>query len=128
MLNSPFQQEGYDLMAVAFAVYNETGNGYLEEVYHECLERELTIRGIPWQSKPPLQILYKGEPLVRAYYPDLLVCSEIVVELKAAKALSAEHEAQLFNYLKATRKCVGYLLNFGSYPKLEWKRFVLDHP
>lgn len=121
-----FQQRGYDFMSAAFEVYNEKGSGFLEEVYHECLERELTGRKIPWSSKPTLLIYYKGSPLTRFYTPDLIVYTEIVVELKAAKALTSEHEAQLINYLRATRKRVGYLLNFGSFPKLEWKRFVVD--
>jgi GxxExxY protein len=126
MADDLFRQEGYNLMSAAFEVYNEKGSGFLEEVYHECLERELTRRKIPWRTKPTLLIYYKGEPLTRYYTPDLLVHTDIVVELKAAKALAAEHEAQLMNYLKATRKRVGYLLNFGSHPKLEWKRFIVD--
>ena len=127
-MNSPLQQEGYDFMAAAFEVYNEKGSGYLEDVYQECLERELTRRQIPWQSKPSLRILYKGEPLTKCYYPDLLIFSAIIVELKTVKSLAPEHEAQLLNYLKATRKRVGYLVNFASHPRLEWKRFILDHP
>lgn len=50
---------------------------------------------------------------------------EIIVELKAVKTLAPEHDAQLINYLKATRKKVGYLANFGASPRLQWKRFVL---
>ena len=123
-----FQQEGYNLVAAAFEVYDEKGNGFLEDVYHECLERELSLRAIPWVSKPPLTIIYKGEPLSKHYFPDMLVHAEIVVELKSVKTLTAEHEAQLFNYLRATAKRVGYLINFGSHPQLEWKRFVVDHP
>lgn len=124
MSDKLFQQEGYDLMKAAFEVYNDMGNGYLEEVYHECLECELTSRGIAWITKPPLQISYKGRLLRKRYYPDLVVSSEVIVELKAVKSLAPEHEAQLLNYLKATRKRVGYLVNFCSHPKLEWKRFV----
>jgi len=107
-----FRQEGYNLMSAAFEVYNEKGSGFLEDVYHECLERELTRRHIQWSSKPTLLIYYKGEPLTKTYAPDLLVYSEIIVELKAAKALAPEHEAQLINYLKATRKRIGYLINW----------------
>jgi GxxExxY protein len=122
-----FKQEGYNLMGAAFEVYNEKGSGFLEEVYHECLERELTKQNIPWSTKPTLLIYYKGEPLTKFYTPDMLVYAEIIVELKAAKALAPEHEAQLINYLKATRKRVGYLVNFGSHPRLEWKRIIVDH-
>jgi GxxExxY protein len=123
-----FKQEGYNLMAAAFEVYNEKGSGFLEDVYHECLERELTRRDIQWSTKPTLLIYYKGEPLTKTYTPDMLVYSEIIVELKAAKALTPEHEAQLINYLKATRKRVGYLVNFGAHPRLDWKRLIVDHP
>jgi GxxExxY protein len=123
-----FKQQGYDLIAAAFDVYNEKGSGFLEEVYHECMERELTRRNMAWNTKPTLLIYYKGEPLTKTYSADLLVCSEIIVELKAVRTIAPEHEAQLFNYLKATRKRIGYLINFGSHPRLEWKRFIVDHP
>ncbi len=120
-----FQQEGYDFMAAVFEVRNELGNGFLEEVYQESLELELSERGIPYVTKPRLTLHYKGRPLKKYYEADLIVIGEIVVELKAVKALTTEHDAQLINYLKATRKRVGYLVNFGSFPKLEWKRLVL---
>lgn len=120
-----FQQEGYDFMAAVFEVRNELGNGFLEEVYQESLEIELSERGIPFLTKPRLTLHYKGRPLKKYYEADLIVIGEIVVELKAVKALTTEHDAQLINYLKATRKRVGYLVNFGSFPKLEWKRLVL---
>ena len=119
------QQEGYDFMAAAFEVYNEMGNGFLEEVYHETLELELATRHIPFATKARLSLCYKGRPLQKHYEADLIVAGEIVIELKAVKTLSPEHEAQLINYLQSTRKRVGYLVNFGSFPKLEWKRFVL---
>jgi GxxExxY protein len=120
-----YQQQGYDFMAAAFEVHTEMGHGFLEEVYHESLELELTQRGISYISKPKLSLSYKGQPLKKQYEADLIVIGEIIVELKAIKALLPEHEAQLINYLRATRKRVGYLVNFGSFPKLEWKRFVL---
>lgn len=120
-----FQQEGYDFMAAAFEVYNAMGSGFLEEVYQESLELELGRRGIPFSAKPRLRLFYKEQALKKYYEADLIVMGGIIVELKAAKMLTSEHEAQLINYLRATRKRVGYLLNFGSFPKLEWKRFVL---
>ena len=123
--NELYQQQGYDFMAAVFEVYNEMGSGFLEEVYHESLELELATRAIHFVPKPRLSLFYKGRPLQKYYEADLIVVGEIVVELKAVKILTSEHEAQLINYLKATRKRVGYLVNFGSFPKLEWKRFVL---
>ena len=122
------KQEGYDLMAAAFEVYNEKDRGFLEDVYHECLERELTRRTSRWDSKPTLLIYYKGEPLTKFCTADLLVFSELIVELKAVRALAPEPDAQLMNYPRAARKRVGYLINLGAHPRLEWQRFVVDHP
>jgi len=107
-----FKQEGYDLIGAAFEVYKEKGSGFLEAVYQECMERELAARKIPFQAKPWLEIFYKGAPLSQGYEADLLVCTGIVTELKAVKMLAPEHEAQLLNYLRATGKRVGYLINF----------------
>ncbi|OQW96811.1 MAG: hypothetical protein BWK77_03530 [Verrucomicrobia bacterium A1] len=119
------KQEGYDLMAAAFEVYNEQGHGFAEEVYQESLELELGLRKISFSSKRELEIRYKGIVLRRRYVPDLVVFEGIVAELKAVKCLLPEHEAQLLNCLKATGFRVGYLLNFGCPGKLEWKRRVL---
>jgi len=120
----PMQQEGYDFMAAAFEVYNDMGNGYTEDIYQESLEMELSDRKITFSAQGELTIRYKGRPLKRRFKPDLLVSGDIVVELKAASALTSEHAAQLLNYLKATGKPVGYLVNFGNREKLEWKRFA----
>ena len=119
-----FKAEGYALMAAAFEVHSELGAGFLEEVYHEAMEIELTSRGIPFVSKPRLQIQFKAHTLRKYYEADFLVNSGIVVELKAVRVLLPEHEAQLLNELKATRLRVAYLINFGSTPRLEWYRRV----
>lgn len=60
----------------------------------------------------------------KRYIPDLHVYDELVVELKASKALTSEHEQQLMNYMHITKKAIGYLVNFGL-PSVEWKRFIL---
>lgn len=120
-----FRQKGYDLMGAAFEVYKEKGSGFLEAVNQECMERELAARKIPFQAKPWLKLFYKGEPLLQGYEADLLVCTGIITELKAAKQLAPEHEAQLLNYLRATGIRVGYLINFSAHPQLEWKRMIL---
>ena len=60
----------------------------------------------------------------RIYRPDLTVEVKVVVELKAISRLTKNDEAQLLNYLKATRLRVGLLLNFGA-PSLEIKRRIL---
>ncbi len=119
------QQEGYNLMGAAFEVYNFLGFGMAEEIYQQSLEIELSLRNIPFISKAALEVSYKGRTLTTRYQPDLLVYGSIVVELKAAKAIVPEFEAQLFNYMHISMKQVGYLINFGSDKELEWKRLIL---
>jgi GxxExxY protein len=122
--DQPHAQLGFDLMSAAFAVHNEQGAGLSEEIYQESLEMELTDRAIPFATQPELPVFYKQRPLKKRLRPDLFIADEIIVELKAVKTLVPEHEAQLINYLRVTGKSVGYLINFGAFPKLEWKRLV----
>ena len=120
-----FKEEGYRLMGAAFEVYNQLGHGMAEEIYQQSLGIELELCGIPYHSKRELQVFYKDRQLETNYQPDLLVFEAIVVELKAVTTLIAEHEAQLFNYMRIARQPVGYLINFGAKDELQWKRFVL---
>jgi len=85
----------------------------------------LGLRKIPFQPKAELKLYYKGHLLNKRYIPDLHIYGEIVTELKAVKALAAEHEQQLPNYMHITKKPIGYLINFGP-PSVEWKRFILQ--
>ena len=117
-------KDGYALIGACFEVYNEMGNGFLEEVYQESLELELTERGIPFVAQPKLPVFYKGHQLRKRYEADLLVLDRIIVELKAVRTLLPEHEGQLLNYLKATGRQIGYLVNFGAHPKLDWRRRI----
>lgn len=120
------KEEGYQLMGAAFEVYNVLSYGMAEEIYHQSLEIELSLRGIPFQSKRHLQVFYKDRLLDTCYCPDLIVHDEVVVELKAVSELSSDHEAQLFNYMRICRKPVGYLINYGRKGELQWKRFVVS--
>ena len=117
--------DGYALMGAAFDVYNNLGAGFLEDVYQEAMELELSARKISFISKPRLFVFYKDQQLQKYYEADLLVSSRIVVELKAVRTLAPEHHAQLLNELRATRQQVGYLINFGATPRLEWMRRVV---
>ena len=105
-------------------VYNTLGPGFLEGVYQEALELELSARQIPFEAQRELSIVYKGQLLKKKYIPDFLALEQVIVEIKALDRLTGREEAQLLNYLKATGLSVGLLINFGSAGKLEWKRMV----
>ncbi len=120
-----FKEEVYQVIGAAIEVHRELGNGFLEAVYHEALELELTSRNIPFKSQVPLKIKYKDTVLRKEYVADLICFNSVVVEIKALGQLGGGEESQIINYLKATGLKVGLLVNFGSVGKLEWKKFVL---
>lgn len=116
--------ETHALLGACFEVYKDKGCGFLEAVFQECLEIELTDRGIPFEAQPELQLEYKGRILKQTYKPDFVCFGKIVVELKAVTNLGDEHRAQVHNYLKATGLRVGLLVNFGHFPLVEHERIV----
>ena len=118
-----FKEEVYKIVGAAFEVHNQLGCGFLEPVYQEALEKELTDNGIPFVPQQELRISYKGQLLKKIYIADFVLYDEIIVEIKSEEHLSSIDEAQLLNYLSATGKTVGVLINFGS-KRLEWKRFI----
>ena len=119
-----YEKEGYQLIGAAMEVYNEMGPGFLEDVYQECFELELADQKVPFQAQVPLKLWYKRKKLKKHYKPDIYAFDCIVVELKAEKTLISRDEAQLLNYLKGSKKKVGYLFNFGHEGKLQWKRMI----
>ena len=121
-----YKEESYKGVGACMEVYNEKGFGFHEAVYQECLEIELKLRGIPFETKRHLSLRYKRQQLEKIYIPDLFAFSAIVVELKSVKELVSDHEAQLFNYMRIAHQSVGYLINFGHKDTLQWKRYVLS--
>lgn len=116
--------ETYAIIGAAMEVHRELGHGFLEGVYQEALAIEFRCRDIPFEREVVLLITYKGEPLPCSYRADFICFDDVIVELKAVRTASGTEEAQVLNYLKATGKQRGLLLNFGA-PSLEYKRFVL---
>jgi GxxExxY protein len=110
------------IIGAAQEVHRELGHGFLEGVYQVALLEELKARNLQAVSQAPLDVRYKTK-FVGTYFADVLVEGKVVCELKAMKALTAEHEAQLMHYLKATAIQVGLLLNFGP-RSLRVKRMV----
>ena len=104
-------------------VHRALGHGFLEQVYQEALEVEFQRRKIRYTREQELPIYYRGQILKAFYKADFVCCGSIIVELKALQKLTGIEEAQIINYLKASRIKRGILVNFGS-PCLQYKRFV----
>jgi GxxExxY protein len=107
-----------------YTVYNALGYGFLEKVYERALAIELRKMGLCVACQYPIEVYYDGQ-VVGEYFADLTVNDLVIVELKAARAIRIEHEAQVLNYLNATSYEVGLLFNFG--PKPQIKRKVFDN-
>jgi len=126
-MNADFQDFKYKeltekIIKIFYKVYNELGYGFLEKVYENAMMIELKKEGIPAVSQFAIKVYYENE-IAGEYFADILVDDKIIVEIKAARNLALEHEAQLLNYLKATSIEVGLLLNFGPKPEIKRKAF-----
>ena len=119
-----YQELTEKIIGVFYKVYNNLGYGFLEKVYENAMMLDFNKEQIPAVSQYPIKVLYEGE-IVGEYFADILVDNKVIVEIKAVKNLASENEAQLLNYLKATDKEVGLLLNFGPEPEI--KRKVFDN-
>jgi len=107
----------------AYAIHVYHGHGHLEKVYENALVHRLRKLGLDVKQQHPIKVFDEDSTLIGEFSADLLVEDQLVVELKAAKALADEHVAQLLGYLKSTRLEHGLLINFGSY-KFQIKKYI----
>jgi GxxExxY protein len=111
------------VIGAAYKIGNTLGSGFLEKVYENALAIEIRKSGLLVVQQHPIHVKYEGA-IVGEFFADLLVQDEVLIELKAVKALDEIHLAQCLNYLKATGLRVSLLINFGN-PKVEIKRVML---
>ena len=112
------------IIGCAYEVYNKMGFEYLESVYEKCLLIELRKAGLTAEAQKPIKVQYDGE-IVGDFIADIVVNDTVIIELKSVRRIVKAHEAQLVNYLVATGKPVGLLLNFGE-QMVEVKRKVRE--
>ena len=111
----------------AYDIHVYHGHGHLEKVYENALAHRLRKSGLEVKQQQPIKVYDEDGTLIGDYLADVLVENELIVELKTAKALANEHEAQILGYLKSARLDHGLLINFGSY-KFEIRKFAWsDH-
>ena len=117
-----FKQLSYAIIGAAMEVHTLLGSGFLEAVYQAALEKELGLRGIPFERKVKLPVSYKGD-LIGEYQADLVVDGKIVVEIKSVSRLTSAHDAQAIHYLATTGLQLAIIINFGE-TSLQSRRIV----
>jgi GxxExxY protein len=110
------------IIGCAYNVYNKMGFGFLESVYEKCLLIELHKACLDAESQKPITIYYDNE-IVGEFVADIIVNDTVILELKSVRQIINAYEVQLVNYLVATGKPVGLILNFGE-SKVEVKRKI----
>ena len=113
-----------EIIGCAYRVYNKMGYGFLESVYEKCLLIELKKADLDAEAQKPITVYYDGE-IVGEFLSDIIVNDTIILELKSVRQVVKAHEVQLVNYLVATGKPLGLIINFGE-TKVEIKRKVKD--
>ena len=119
-----YEQLTQRIIGAAYRVYNKMGFGFLESVYEKCLLIELRGEGLRAESEKPIVVQYDNE-VVGEFKADILVEDTVILELKSVRKITQSHEVQLVNYLVATGKPIGLILNFAE-QKVEVKRKVKD--
>lgn len=120
-----YKEESFKIIGAAMHVYNVLGNGFVEAVYQEALEREFIKQGIPYEREKSIDLYYDGQLMDIKFRPDFICYGCIIVELKAISQLDDVNRTQLYNYLKATNFKLGWLINFGHKGGIEKERKVL---
>ena len=99
---------------ISYAIHVYHGHGHLEKVYENALAHRLRKAGLSAKQQHPIQVFDEDGTLIGDYFADLLVEDRLIIELKTAKTLGPDHEAQIMGYLKSSRIEHGLLINFGS--------------
>lgn len=102
------------IIGCAMRVHDELGPGLYEDVYHRCVEKELSNARLAWRSEVPLPVVYKGELVdEEGYKLDILVEDAVILELKSIEEVLPRHKKQLATYLRLAHKPLGLLINFN---------------
>jgi GxxExxY protein len=117
-----YKELSFKIIGAAMEVHGILGPGFLESVYQAALEKELSLRSIPFHHQVELSVSYKGD-LVGVYKADLVVDRKIIVEIKGISKLNASHSAKALHYLAATSLELAILINFGT-GSLEYRQVV----
>jgi GxxExxY protein len=122
--NFPLKEETYKIIGLAMEVHRSLGKGFLEIVYKDALELELSDNFIKFEREKPYIVKYKGRILKRKYIADFVVFGNLIMEIKAQSGIYEEDIKQTINYLACAKVPLGLIVNFGE-NSLTFKRVIL---
>jgi GxxExxY protein len=112
-----FEELSSRILGAAVEVHKALGPGFLESIYQRAMEVALEHRGIAFQRQTEVHVYFDGVDL-GIHRLDLIAGEQVILELKAVKALEDIHFAQLRSYLKATGLHTGSCLTSTPPPSL----------
>ena len=118
-----YKEESFKIIGICMNIHSIMGCGFLEAVYAEVLEKEFIKNTIPYQREVKLDLFFNGEKLDKKYKADFVCFDDIILEIKSVSFLHENFTKQTINYLKATNKKLGLLINFGE-KSLKYKRII----
>ena len=121
--NILYKDESYKIIGACMKVHRELGAGFLESIYEEALKKEFLNSGIPFNNQVKLNVYYNGEKLNKFYKADFICYDKIILEIKSVSQVPNIFYSQIKNYLTATKKELGMLVNFGQ-SSLTYKRII----
>jgi GxxExxY protein len=119
-----YKKESYKIIGACMEVHKEMGKGFSEIIYGDALEIEFKKNNIYYSREEHFKITYKNQLLPHYYFADFLIEDKIILEIKAIESLTSSHIKQTLNYLAASKKRLGLLINFGE-DSLSYKRIIL---
>jgi GxxExxY protein len=120
MEQKDFARLDYEVMRHAFECQRELGRLCDEVIYQSDLALRLQTAGLLVRKEVPVTVSHRD--FAKTYSLDLVVANAGIYELKTARALTGEHEAQLLNYLFLCGSQRGKLINFR--PARVQSRFI----
>ena len=121
--NILYKDESYRIIGACMKVHRELGAGFLESIYEEAVKKEFFNSGIPFNNQVKLNVYYNGEKLNKFYKADFICYDKIILEIKSVSQVPNIFYSQIKNYLTATKKELGMLVNFGQ-SSLTYKRII----
>ena len=124
-MKDPIFQLCDQIRETSFALHRHLRHGHVEKVYENGLANRLRKQGVSAIQQHPLNVFDEDGTLLGEFFADVFVNQELIVELKAVRALADEHVAQLLGYLRASHVEHGHLINFGA-PRLQVRKYALS--